>query len=119
MSAPFAAMFTTKRRKAYPLTSCRIAGFAPCAAREKSVFSPQEMQNDPSPFVEPILEDSDASKLTPGELAALFSNPRKSCEKQYKFEEQALFLELADYYTRAMGSLGCGGRVRAGRAYTG
>ena len=40
-------------------------------------------------------------QLNAGQLAALFSNLARGCEKQYKPEEAALFAELAAYYTAA------------------
>ena len=36
--------------------------------------------------------------LTPGELAAVFSNLARGCEKQYHPEEEACFQELAAYF---------------------
>lgn len=36
--------------------------------------------------------------LTPGELAAVFSNLARGCEKQYHPEEEARFQELAAYF---------------------
>ena len=102
---PICGYVYDEKKEGVPFDQLPDSWLCPLCGAEKSVFSPQEMQNDPSPFVEPILEDSDASKLTPGELAALFSNLARGCEKQYKPEEQALFLELADYYTRAMAPL--------------
>ncbi len=38
------------------------------------------------------------TRLTPGELAAVCSNLARGCEKQYRPEEQALFLQLAKYF---------------------
>lgn len=88
---PICGYVYDEKKEGVPFDQLPDSWLCPLCGAEKSVFSPQEMQNDPSPFVEPILEDSDASKLTPGELAALFSNLARGCEKQYKFEEQALF----------------------------
>lgn len=102
---PICGYVYDEKKEGVPFDQLPDSWLCPLCGAEKSVFSPQEMQNDPSPSVEPILVDSDANKLTPGELAALFSNLARGCEKQYKPEEQALFLELADYYTRAMAPL--------------
>jgi len=38
-------------------------------------------------------------KLSIGQLAALCSNLARSCQKQYKFEEEKLFLKLAKYFS--------------------
>lgn len=55
----------------------------------------QEVINE---MVENLEEEDDLRELTPYELAFLCSNFAKGCEKQYLFEEQALFEKLADYY---------------------
>lgn len=44
------------------------------------------------------LEGETLTRLTPGELAAVCSNLARGCEKQYRPEEQALFLELSNYF---------------------
>lgn len=49
----------------------------------------------------PVEIDPDMFKLSPGALAAVFSNLARGCEKQYKAQEQALFQEIADYFTAA------------------
>jgi len=41
----------------------------------------------------------DEVPLTPGQLAALFSNLARGCEKQYNEDGAAKFRELADYFT--------------------
>ena len=51
--------------------------------------------------VTPVEIDPDMFKLSPGALAAVFSNLARGCEKQYKAQEQALFQEIADYFTAA------------------
>lgn len=38
-------------------------------------------------------------KLSPGQMAAVCSNLARGSEKQYKAEEQALFLQLAEYFS--------------------
>lgn len=40
-------------------------------------------------------------KLSVGQMAALCSNLARGCEKQYMPQEQALFNELADWFTKS------------------
>lgn len=44
------------------------------------------------------VEAGTVNSLTPLELSALCTNLARGCEKQYKFEEEALFRELGDYF---------------------
>lgn len=46
-------------------------------------------------------DPDDLRQLSAGEIAALCSNLARGCEKQYKFEEAALFARIADYFTAA------------------
>lgn len=48
--------------------------------------------------VEAIKADDDMTRLSSGQLSALFSNLARGCEKQYKQGESALFTQLADYF---------------------
>lgn len=43
-------------------------------------------------------EDEDLTEVKPSELAYIFSNLAKSCEKQYLENEEKLFLELSEHY---------------------
>lgn len=43
--------------------------------------------------------DDDMEELSALQLAAIFSNLARGCEKQYKEKEAALFQQLASYYT--------------------
>src|SRR5574344_88802 len=43
----------------------------------------------------------DMQKLSVGQMAALCSNLARGCEKQYMPQEQALFNELADWFTKS------------------
>lgn len=43
--------------------------------------------------------DKDMVELKPLYLAAIFSNLARGALKQYRYEEEKLFLELADYFT--------------------
>ena len=44
-------------------------------------------------------------KLSPGVLAAIFSNLARGAEKQYKEKESELFSEIAEYFTASSPSL--------------
>lgn len=46
------------------------------------------------------IRDSDMRRLSAGELSALCSNLARGCEKQYKDEESALFVQLANYFAK-------------------
>lgn len=70
----------------------------------KSAFVPLDAQPAAPQPGKTVSIDRDA-KLSPGALAALFSNLARGCEKQYKPREQALFGELADYFTAAVPSV--------------
>ena len=43
-------------------------------------------------------EDENLTEVKPSELAYIFSNLAKSCEKQYLENEEKLFLELSEHY---------------------
>ena len=45
-----------------------------------------------------VLKSADIKELSPLEMSALCTNLARGCEKQYKAEEAALFMELADYF---------------------
>ena len=71
----------------------------PLCTAPKSAFEPQEA---PAPKKEAVkavpAAETDLTELGIGELSALFSNLARGCEKQYKAEESALYLELAAYF---------------------
>lgn len=73
----------------------------PLCGAVKEAFFPEKQTVSARPSVTPLSVDHDQKKLSPGELAALCSNLARGCEKQYKEEEAALFLELADYFSAA------------------
>lgn len=73
----------------------------PVCGAAKSVFVLQEEIAAAPATRRPEMVDPDALRLSPGVLAAVFSNLARGCEKQYKPEEQALMMELADYFTAA------------------
>ncbi len=72
----------------------------PLCRAGKAMFRPDAAQSPPEKAAPAPLElDGDMHALSPGALAALFSNLARGCEKQYKAREQALFTELAEYFT--------------------
>lgn len=73
----------------------------PLCGAAKSAFVPETAQPAAPAPRKPVVIDPDAQKLSPGAMAALFSNLARGCEKQYKPKEQALFLEIADYFAAA------------------
>ena len=73
----------------------------PLCGAAKSAFVPEAAQPAAPAPRKPVVIDPNAQKLSPGAMAALFSNLARGCEKQYKPKEQALFLEIADYFAAA------------------
>lgn len=73
----------------------------PLCGAAKSAFVPEAAQPAAPAPRKPVVIDPDAQKLSPGAMAALFSNLARGCKKQYKPKEQALFLEIADYFAAA------------------
>ncbi len=73
----------------------------PLCRADKGAFAPEAVKESAPAPVTPIEIDPDMFKLSPGALAAVFSNLARGCEKQYKAQEQALFQEIADYFTAA------------------
>ncbi|MCF0177418.1 MAG: rubredoxin [Bacteroidales bacterium] len=75
----------------------------PVCKASKSDFAPE---NEPMASPEAVAENSIPSptehgelrELSYGQLAAICSNLARGCEKQYMFEQQAKFLELAGYF---------------------
>lgn len=68
----------------------------PICKAAKSLFTPQGGEA-PAVSGEPA-QAEELRPLTPGELAAVFSNLARGCEKQYHPEEEARFQELAAYF---------------------
>ncbi len=75
----------------------------PAVKEEKPVEEkPAESTAKPTERRTALPADEDLMKLSAGQLAALFSNLARGCEKQYKAEESKLFKEIADYFTEAV-----------------
>lgn len=73
----------------------------PLCGAAKSAFVPEAAQPAAPAPRKPVVIDPDAQKLSPRAMATLFSNLARGCEKQYKPKEQALFMEIADYFAAA------------------
>ena len=73
----------------------------PLCGSPKSAFEEvkEEQTNEKEEVVE---DDEDLRTLTNEELTYICSNLAKACEKQYKEEEQNLFLELSKHFEEKM-----------------
>lgn len=54
---------------------------------------------------EEMIIEEDLEKLSIGQLSALCSNLARGCQKQYKFEEEKLFKQLAIYFSEITPSI--------------
>ena len=73
----------------------------PWCGAAKAAFVSEKPAEEEKRAVEPIGLDGDMEQLSPMVLSALCSNLARGCEKQYKAEESAFFLQLADYFAAA------------------
>ncbi len=77
----------------------------PLCGADKSQFALEEIKTDIqsetafSHQEKTEIEGEELVELSYGQLAALFSNLQRGCEKQYKGEESSHFKELAEYFT--------------------
>ena len=71
----------------------------PLCGASKSDFKPESEENDASVSKPIKTQETDLTRLNPGQLAALCSNLARGCEKQYRAKEAGQFRELADYFT--------------------
>ena len=83
-------------KETLPFQSLPEDWVCPVCKAVKSSFAPEKGGAAP-----PAPEEAPGGlrPLTNGELAAVFSNLARGCEKQYKPGEEALYKELADYFT--------------------
>lgn len=88
-------------KEATPFGQLSDSWVCPLCGAPKSAFVPESTQPSAPTARKPVLIDPDAQRLSPGAMAALFSNLARGCEKQYKPKEQALFMEIADYFAAA------------------
>ena len=70
----------------------------PMCRAPKSMFAPDESREKEEVPTESIPIDPDMLKLSPGALAALFSNLARGAEKQYMAKEPELFRKISDYF---------------------
>ncbi len=70
----------------------------PWCGAAKMVFVPEGPVKQEKKAEAPVYMDEDLNPLSPGVLSALCSNLARGCEKQYKADESALFLQLAEYF---------------------
>ena len=91
-----------EQREGVPFAQLPDSWVCPVCRAAKSAFSPEAAAAPAPPTGKPARIDGDIHELTPGALAALLSNLARGCEKQYKPAEQALFAEIADYFTAAV-----------------
>ena len=98
---PICGYVYDEAKEGVPFAQLPDSWVCPLCGAEKSVFAPESaLAGAPAPRpVTPV--DPDAQKLSPGVLAALFSNLARGCEKQYQPKGQALMMEIADYFTAA------------------
>ncbi len=86
-----------------PFTDLPDSWKCPLCGAPKSAFEPLDTDvKKPAPAKAAVRLDEDMQKLSAGQLAALFTNLARGCEKQYKPEESKLFREIADFFTAAM-----------------
>ncbi len=66
---------------------------------KKSEETAAEAVKKAAPVPSELKAADEMRELSPAELAAVFSNLARGCEKQYKAEEAKLYTELAEFYT--------------------
>ena len=88
-------------KEATPFGQLPDSWVCPLCGAPKSAFVPESAQPSAPTARKSVSIDPDAQRLSPGAMAALFSNLARGCEKQYKPKEQALFMEIADYFAAA------------------
>ena len=86
--------------------TCSVCGSddwkCPMCGAPKNLFESDETDTSADKPEETIEIDSDMTELSPGVLAAVFSNLARGAEKQYKAREAELFSELSAYFTAAV-----------------
>lgn len=91
-------------KEAVPFTELPDDWRCPVCGAVKDDFEPIRDDDDDihaarAELIEELKENPDAMyNLSKGQLAALCSNLARGCEKQYKFKEQKMFMELAAYF---------------------
>jgi len=75
--------------------TCPLCGAPKAEFREEGSAKPSAAPEPAAPI------DEDMRELSALEMSAVCSNLARGCEKQYKSEEAAMFLELAQYFKSA------------------
>lgn len=77
----------------------------PMCKAPKGMFEAEGKEKEEKEQAEPIGMESDLEQLSPGALAALFSNLARGAEKQYKGKDSELFMKIAAYFADASPAL--------------
>ena len=84
----------------------------PLCGASKDLFEPVSSNEEKKPkevteeIIEPVDQNETVySEFTAKEMSALFSNLANGCEKQYEFEAQKKYLELAKYFDGKAGDM--------------
>jgi rubrerythrin len=85
-------------KEAVPFASLPDDWTCPLCKAPKSAFKAEEEKKEDAAF--DFGEDSDVTKVSAGQMAALCSNLARGADKQYKQEISDLYAELADYFAK-------------------
>ena len=77
----------------------------PMCKAPKSMFAPEESEERNVAAMQPASIDADMLQLSPGALAALFSNLARGAEKQYMEKEPVLFRRITEYFAAVVPSI--------------
>ena len=84
-----------------PFASLPDDWVCPMCRAPKNLFVPEESEaREPADEPQEAEEYHDSRKLSPGVLAAIFSNLARGAEKQYRAKEAEAFSAIAAYFTR-------------------
>ena len=83
-----------------PFSSLPDDWTCPMCRAPKSMFKAEDEKKPENTEQREIIED-DLERLSPGVLAALFSNLARGAEKQYREHEASLLRKIADYFASA------------------
>ena len=73
----------------------------PMCGAPKSLFEEEESKEKEEEIPADVIPE-DGEKLSPGILAAIFSNLARGAEKQYLPHSSALYRDIAEYFTKAV-----------------
>ena len=98
---PICGYVYDEEREGIPFSELTQAWKCPLCGAPKSSFRPKDGAQPQEAAGSKVKVDADMEELSAGELAAIFSNLARGCEKQYMFKEAELFTKIAGYYTSA------------------